>query len=135
MPRTYSGSDNPWDDVVEGIFAGKAAAASEAVPSCTGKPYRPGSGTEGMAFDDQWCAHCARDKAYRDGGDDADPAIACQILSNTLVYAINDVGYPKEWIYGRDGRPCCTAFTTDPTCPVRCDKTIDMFHKRPGERS
>lgn len=90
------------------------------------EPYRPGSGTEGCDFQDQWCDHCARDAAFRDGGYD-DPALGCKILANTFVYAVTDPEYPKEWIYGKDGRPCCTAYTQDPKLPVRCDKTIDMF--------
>lgn len=114
-------------DIIVALFTGKAAAATRSWPNEAGKPYRPSSGTEGAAFDDAWCAHCARDAAYREAGDDGDPAIACQILSNTFVYDMNDPAYPKEWVYGKDGRPCCTAFTTDPTCPVRCDKTLDMF--------
>jgi hypothetical protein len=116
--------------IIETIFKAKQDAATAAWPSLAGKPYCPSSGTEGMAFDDAWCAHCTRDKAYRDGGDDADPAIACQILSNTMVYDVKDPEYPKEWVYGADGRPRCTAFTTDPTRPVRCDRTIDMFEQQ-----
>lgn len=123
-------------DIIGMIFAGKVAAATEAWPEMAGKPYRPGSGTEGMAFDEQWCDHCARDAAYRDAGDDADPAIACQILSDTFVYDIDDPNYPKEWVYDRNGCPSCTAFTTDPKCPIRCDKTLDLFEtvKTSGDR-
>lgn len=92
-----------------------------------GKLYRPSCGTEGIAFDDAWCAYCERDKAYREGGPDADPAIACQIIADTFAFDITDPRYPKEWVYDKDGRPKCTAFTDDPKCPVRCDKTKDMF--------
>ena len=28
--------------------------------------YTPANGTEGVAFFDCWCRHCARDKAMRD---------------------------------------------------------------------
>lgn len=92
-----------------------------------GKPYRPGSGTEGIAFDDRWCAWCTRDKAFRDAGPDFDSVDGCQIIADTFAFEITDSRYPKEWIFDREGRPCCTAFTTDPNNPVRCDKTIDMF--------
>ena len=114
-------------EVIECIMEGKAAAAFEPWPSGIGKSYRPGSGTEGCAFDDAWCAHCARDAEYRNGGPDADPAQGCQIIADVLCFDIKDEKYPKEWIYGHDGRPCCTAFTTDPTKPLRCDKTADLF--------
>ena len=90
--------------------------------------YRPASGTEGADFDDVWCSNCARDAAFRNGGCE-DPALGCRILADTFVFQIDDPKYPKEWIYGSDGRPCCTAYTEDPKLPVRCTQTIDMFAK------
>lgn len=108
---------------IEELFAGKSSAATDPHPNAALEPYRPGSGTEGMAFDDAWCAHCARDAAWRE--DDRNDG--CDILSRTFALDIEDPDYPKEWIYGRDGVPRCTAFTTDPTTPVRCDRTPDMF--------
>lgn len=96
-------------------------------PEYIGRPYRPRSGTEGIAFNEAWCDHCTRDAAFRDTGYEGDPALGCQIIADTFAYEITDPKYPKEWVYGRDGRPSCTAFTTDPTCPVRCDKTLDLF--------
>lgn len=113
-------------DIIGQIFAAKIAAAYQPAPTRIGKPYRPGSGTEGMAFDDAWCSGCARDAKYRetDNGEDG-----CKILSDSFVYEKTDPNYPKEWVYGHDGRPCCTAFTTDPDKPLRCDKTVDMFKR------
>lgn len=106
----------------------KAESAVCPAPEYIGRPYRPGSGTEGMAFDEVWCDHCTRDRPYRDDPDNLDPGFhGCQIIADTFAYEITDPNYPKEWVYGRDGRPCCTAFTTDPSKPVRCDKTLDMF--------
>lgn len=110
--------------IIETIMRAKAEAAACPAPEYAGQPYRPGSGTEGMAFDDLWCEHCARDAEWRE---DPDAADGCQILSDTFVYDVDDPNYPKEWVYGRDGRPCCTAFTTDPNKPLRCDKTLDLF--------
>ena len=89
-----------------------------------GKPYRPSTGTEGAAFENEWCGWCARDAAFRD---DPDRGEGCQIIADTFAYEITDPRYPKEWVFDRDGRPCCKAFTTDPKMPVRCDKTLDMF--------
>lgn len=108
---------------IEELFAGKAAAAKEPRADHVFESYRPGSGTEGMAFDDAWCSRCARDAAWRE--DERNEC--CDILSRTFALDIGDPDYPKEWIYGRDGRPCCTAFTTDATKPLRCEKTIDLF--------
>jgi hypothetical protein len=113
-------------DIIHQIFAGKIAAATSPSPSRVGRPYRPGSGTEGMAFDDHWCAQCTRDVAFRES-DNSDGELGCKILSATFVYDADDPNYPKEWVYDRDGTPTCTAFTTDPKQPVRCDKTPDMF--------
>ena len=86
------------------------------------KPYRPSSGTEGMAFDELWCSTCARDAEWRETENNP-----CPILSNTFIYNIDDLNYPKEWVYNHDGKPCCTAFTADPKKPLRCDKTPDLF--------
>src|SRR5579859_6411517 len=118
-------------DIIREIFAAKHAAAVEPWPDQAGKPYRPGSGTEGMSFDEHWCDHCARDAAWREDPDHND---GCDILSKTFALDITDPDYPKEWIYGKDGRPCCTAFTTDPSKPVRCDKTLDLFAQTNGSR-
>lgn len=112
------------ENIIGIIQAGKVAAATQPSPSRAGKPYRPSSGTEGMAFDEAWCEHCARDAAWRE---DPDAADGCDILSRTFALDITDPEYPKEWVYRSDGMPCCTAFTTDTTKPVRCDKMIDMF--------
>jgi hypothetical protein len=90
------------------------------------RPYRPSNGTEGESFIEWWCFNCARDAAFRDGGFE-DPALGCPILADSFAYDIKDPNYPKEWVYGDDGSPKCTAYTEDPSCPVRCDKTPDMF--------
>ena len=116
--------------IIEEIFRAKAEAAVEPWPDMAGKPYRPGSGTEGIAFDEAWCDHCARDAAFRNDPD-IDPALGCQIIADTFAFDIKDPRYPKEWVHDRNGRPSCTAFTTDPTKPWRCDKTMDMFGGQP----
>ena len=116
-------------EVIECLMDGKAAAAVEPWPSQIGKSYRPGSGTEGCAFDDVWCSQCARDADFRE--DEMNDG--CRILADTLCFSIDNPAYPKEWVYGHDGRPCCTAFTTDPEKPLRCDKTIDLFSVDVGE--
>lgn len=91
--------------------------------SSTAQPYRPGSGTEGMGFIDHWCGRCARDQAFRDDPDTGD---GCPIVAATFAFAVNDPKYPKEWIADEKGARC-TAFTTDPNKPIRCDDTPDLF--------
>lgn len=123
-------------NIIRQILEAKAATAVEPWPEMAGKPYRPGSGTEGMAFDEAWCAHCARDTEWRASGPDFDRAEGCRIIADSFAYEVTDPRYPKEWVHDRDGRPRCTAFTTDPKNPVRCDKTADMFESSfpSGER-
>jgi hypothetical protein len=89
--------------------------------------YRPANGTEGALFDDAWCSYCARDAEYRAQGDDGDITIACRIITDAFAYDIDHPNYPKEWVYGLDGRPKCTAFACDTSRPMRCNLTLDMF--------
>lgn len=88
------------------------------------KSYRPSNGTEGMIFDEQWCAHCTRDAAFRE---DMDANDGCPILAATFALDINHPDYPPEWVVDDKGYPKCTAFTEDPSQPVRCDRTLDLF--------
>ena len=87
-------------------------------------PYRPSNGSEGIDFDDAWCSRCARDAAFRE---DPDAADGCPIYAATFRFDIDHPEYPKEWIEDDVKGPHCTAFTTDPKCPERCDQTADMF--------
>lgn len=103
-----------------------------------GEKYRPSNGTEGDFFFAGWCTKCARDKHLREdtafedtfeGGDDD----LCEILGRTFVYNVEDSEYPKEWQYGKDGQPCCTAFIPkgEPIPVPRCTLTVDMFEVKP----
>lgn len=96
-----------------------------------GEKYRPSNGTEGDFFHDNWCRQCARDKAMRDGVDvfDCDDNELCEIIRLTFAHDVDDPEYPKEWQYGKDGQPCCTAFVPagEPIPEPRCEKTMDMF--------
>lgn len=85
--------------------------------------YRPSNGTEGEIFMARWCRHCERDRAFQEKPDQAD---GCPIVAKTFAFDIDHPDYPKEWIEDERG-PRCTAFTTDPTLPERCEATPDMF--------
>lgn len=91
------------------------------------EPYRPGNGTEGMSFIDHWCGRCTRDQAFREDPDSGD---GCPIVAATFAFEVTDPKYPKEWISDDKG-PRCTAFTTDPAQPARCEQTSDMFGAQP----
>ncbi|TIL38608.1 MAG: hypothetical protein E5Y82_13750 [Mesorhizobium sp.] len=87
-------------------------------PPEDGKPYMPANGTEGEIFYESWCAHCARDAAFRE---DVDRNEGCQILADSYCGVQS-----KDWVW-RKGAPACLAFTDDPACPVRCPHTLELF--------
>jgi hypothetical protein len=69
------------------------------------KLYRPSNGTEGDCFHAKWCAHCEKERMYRQDRDND----GCQILIWTMAVGIDDDDYPAEWIEDERG-PRCTAF-------------------------
>ena len=90
-----------------------------------GQQYRPRNGTEGELFMRAWCSACQRDKAFREGEplEECDDNEACTIIGASFR------GGAKEWVYGADGQPKCTAFVPagQPIPSPRCEKTLDMF--------
>jgi len=71
------------------------------------KSYRPSNGSEGMAFQAEFCDRCVKD-GFRIT---EQPEDGCAILKNALLLDIEEEGYPKEWIENDDGtNPRCTAF-------------------------
>lgn len=68
--------------------------------------YRPSNGTEGIGFYENWCERCRHDRPDdEDGG--------CRILCRTLMFNVDEPGYPDEWIYDDTGNPTCTAFEVE----------------------
>lgn len=70
-----------------------------------GEAYQPSNGDEGERFMGMWCAHCTKDDLDVDTGEGG-----CPIIAYTMALDIGDPDYPKEWTYGPDGQPVCTAF-------------------------
>lgn len=73
-----------------------------------GEPYQPSNGTEGEIFMAAYCNRCKHDNLDPDtyeGG--------CEIIVRTMAFSPGDDDYPKEWCYGPDGQPVCTAFEMD----------------------
>ena len=107
------------------------ATLADMLKEKAGDLYRPSNGTEGEYFFDAWCRKCQRDKAMREGCDldDCDDNERCDLIAASMAFDIDEDGYPKEWRYGKDGQPCCTAFVPagDPIPPPRDDLTFDMF--------
>lgn len=99
-----------------------------------GEPYQPSNGTEGDCFRSMWCEQCARDK-HLNGQKDwdlCDESEVCQIVLMTMAYSVGDKEYPREWQYGSDGQPCCTAFIPvgETIPPPPDEQTIDMFQAK-----
>lgn len=97
-----------------------------------GQKYQPSNGTEGEFFFSAWCAHCAHDKSMRDGKhiDECEEGEICEIIGATMRFNVEDPEYPKEWVYGMDGQPMCSAFVPLGDKPVFRDPlTIDMFEE------
>lgn len=96
-----------------------------------GQKYRPSNGTEGEVFFDAWCRQCARDRSMSEGEsvDECDDNEVCGIIARTFAHDIDDPEYPREWQYGPDGQPRCTAYVEagQPVPPPRCTRTADMF--------
>ena len=97
-----------------GIFPPEAAALYR---SLAGQKYQPSNGMEGEIFMQRWCCQCAR----------FDPDDGCGIQSDTMLYALEDPNYPKEWRYTETGQPECTDFWEGDDMPVKDDLTMDMF--------
>lgn len=90
-------------------------------PPKDGEPYMPANGTEGMDFEEQWCAHCSRDAAFRNTWDAPNgPEDGCDILANAMAGE-----QPAEWTW-RNGKPHCSNFSDDPANSLRCPFTKEM---------
>lgn len=76
------------------------------------RPYRPGSGTEGAGFQEEWCCRCVKDRAVNGSPEDPDWSNGCSILADSYAYEVGDAKYPTAWI-SVGGVPQCTAFVED----------------------
>lgn len=70
------------------------------------RKYRPSNGSEGMWFVETYCSRCIHEK-FMHTNDHEDKK--CDIFSNTLIFNVNEKGYPEEWIYDDNENPKCTA--------------------------
>lgn len=69
--------------------------------------YRPSNGSEGVDFMERFCFRCERDAKFQISQKAED---GCPIVAASFMYQLDDDGYPKEWRYGKDENPTCTAF-------------------------
>ncbi len=61
------------------------------------KRFRPANAKECEHLLDIWCGDCLK-------GEDCETALMVIIVPD-----VDDPEYPKEWVYGEDGKPMCTA--------------------------
>lgn len=90
-----------------------------------GTQYIPSNGTEGEAFFERFCRHCAKDRAMREGDDydECDDDELCEIIAASFR------GEAVEWREMDDGEVKCIAFVEHGKQPpiARCERTVDMF--------
>ncbi|MFP5214008.1 MAG: hypothetical protein ACLGPL_11595, partial [Acidobacteriota bacterium] len=66
--------------------------------------YRPSNDKEGSSFWSTWCEKCLKMRANVAAGE------PCPVYAKIMRLHIDHPDYPKEWRYGSDGNPICTAF-------------------------
>lgn len=106
----YEGDPTGIADFILGSMREKNAKAHTPILERAGKPYIPGSGTEGMEFEDSWCGRCDRYRAMHGDADTMD----CQKGHLTAAWAsdgIEDPNFPKAWVYDAKGKPSCSDWT------------------------
>ena len=54
------------------------------------------------------CDHCVCEPD--DDPHDPSGPEGCPIIAYAMAFDVDDEKYPKEWVYGPDGAPTCTAF-------------------------
>tara|TARA_R100001591_G_scaffold61433_2_gene70892 strand:+ start:461 stop:757 length:297 start_codon:yes stop_codon:yes gene_type:complete len=64
--------------------------------------YRPGSGSEGIWFEEKWCAHCTKQPLNPSKG-------GCLLLLHMMCYDTSEEGYPQE-IQLINNKPVCLGF-------------------------
>jgi hypothetical protein len=70
---------------------------AEQLKECAGRTYRPSNGTEGAWFEVTWCGECVNEPR-------------CLIPGEARMFHEKHPCYPRQWRYGKDGQPQCTAF-------------------------
>lgn len=81
-------------------------AASLVRARMVGQLYEPSNGEEGDRFESLFCNQCRHRGVPEEG-------TGCEISLRAYWILICDPRYPREWIYGLDGQPTCTAFAPD----------------------
>jgi hypothetical protein len=68
------------------------------------KSYKPLTSTEGERFMSEHCYQCIHENPNQEAN-----GPRCDIMTNSMIFCLNDKEYPKEWIYEYN-EPTCTAW-------------------------
>lgn len=71
-------------------------------PECAGKSFMPSTGSEGMVFEEAFCANCIHEK-FMHTQSHADKQ--CEVFNRVWLNAPNP---QPEWQFNEDGWPVCT---------------------------
>jgi hypothetical protein len=73
----------------------------------TGQKYCPSNSTAGDVFMSKFCERCSKEKFIHTQvhGDKQ-----CDILNKAIVFEHDNPNFPKEWQYGLEDNPLCTAY-------------------------
>ena len=104
----------------------RAARASKPLPENAGKPYCPGSGSEGAAFEDAFCCRCQYDGSERDEPSDCPIRMQAHIVAD-----VHDPEFPNQWVYDEEGYPTCRMFSESKDVSPLCGgaKTPEQEHE------
>ncbi len=90
-----------------------------------GDQFIPSNCADGIYILTEFCQHCARDKAMREGADfdECDDDDQCEIIAASFR------GEAVEWREMEDGAVKCIAFVPagQPLPDPRCQHTADLF--------
>lgn len=93
-----------------------------------GDQFIPSSSDDGIYILTEFCQHCARDKAMREGADfdECDDDELCEIIAASFR------GEAVEWREMEDGAVKCIAFVPagQPIPDPRCPHTADLFDQK-----
>jgi len=93
-----------------------------------GDQFIPSSSDDGIYILTEFCQHCARDKAMREGADfdECDDDELCEIIAASFR------GEAVEWREMEDGAVKCIAFVPagQPIPDLRCQHTADLFDQK-----
>jgi len=80
------------------IYTDKLA---EQYKECAGQKWQPSDNSEFQLFAEKFCDQCMHGRRT---------IPICKIFFKGMAYDYFEEEYPKEWQYGTDGQPTCTAF-------------------------